>query len=354
MLCLVSLGALVTSWHAGMAVPDWPLSFGSLNPEGWWSNFGVRLEHGHRLLAASVGVLVAVLACKVWGTWAPLLWAVIVSSGVHFLGRVIGFSPSTLAHLGIWPSALVFIGVLLVKRPGFNEDSQNHPGPMERWLALMAFCLVSVQATLGGLRVTRETAGALDVALVLRVMHGCVAQGFLCVLVILAVRLGGRGVGQAASWGSNNRHGLPLMLWGAVMALFLQLVIGATMRHLGVGLVIPTFPSASPDGGWLPGVSSPLVWLNFLHTRIGALGVSVMVIWGAVRCLKYAWLDRALRGGAIRSLGLVCVQVSLGILVIWDRRPPGIATLHVVVGACLLANLVACASYVSFRDIRTA
>ena len=42
---LIFVGGLVTSWQAGMAVPDWPLSFGSLNPEGWWANFPVRLEH---------------------------------------------------------------------------------------------------------------------------------------------------------------------------------------------------------------------------------------------------------------------------------------------------------------------
>ena len=53
---LIFVGGLVTSWQAGMAVPDWPLSFGSLNPEGWWANFPVRLEHGHRLLGALVGL----------------------------------------------------------------------------------------------------------------------------------------------------------------------------------------------------------------------------------------------------------------------------------------------------------
>ena len=41
-----------------MAFADWPLSNGSLNPQGWWTNFMMRLEHGHRLTAGTVMMLV--------------------------------------------------------------------------------------------------------------------------------------------------------------------------------------------------------------------------------------------------------------------------------------------------------
>lgn len=61
-LVLLVAGALVTSTGSGDAVPDWwfiPLSFGSLLPE---MTGGVFFEHGHRLVAASVGLLTIALA----------------------------------------------------------------------------------------------------------------------------------------------------------------------------------------------------------------------------------------------------------------------------------------------------
>ena len=56
---LVIAGGLVTSTGSGLAVPDWPLSFGQVFPrmEG-----GVLFEHGHRMIASVVGLLTVVLA----------------------------------------------------------------------------------------------------------------------------------------------------------------------------------------------------------------------------------------------------------------------------------------------------
>jgi cytochrome c oxidase assembly protein subunit 15 len=56
---LLFLGGLVTSTGSGLAVPDWPLSFGQLFPP---MVGGVLFEHGHRLAAALVGCLTLVLA----------------------------------------------------------------------------------------------------------------------------------------------------------------------------------------------------------------------------------------------------------------------------------------------------
>src|SRR5437879_7028498 len=56
---LLFVGGLVTSTGSALAVPDWPLSYGQVFPrmEG-----GVLFEHGHRLIAAAVGLLTVVLA----------------------------------------------------------------------------------------------------------------------------------------------------------------------------------------------------------------------------------------------------------------------------------------------------
>ena len=61
---LIAAGALVTSKQAGLSVPDWPLSYGGLNPPRWWGIENVRAEHGHRLIAGTVALLTTTLA--VW------------------------------------------------------------------------------------------------------------------------------------------------------------------------------------------------------------------------------------------------------------------------------------------------
>ena len=325
----------MTSWQAGMAVPDWPLSFGSLNPEGWWGKFEVRLEHGHRLLAAFVGLCVGILCAAIWGNWRALGVAAGVSFVASTVAKKLGAEPSLLAHIGVWPAAVAFLTVL--RR---WQSSPSEIGFIERRLAASAFILVCLQATLGGLRVTRETAGFIDVAIVLRVLHGCVAQAFLVVLVALAVRTGLLASRtQAAETSVSPRY--RKFAWIALVAVYSQLIVGASMRHLGAGLAIPTFPAASADGGWMPKIHNLPTDLNFLHTRMGALLVTVCVLFSAILLIKNVSSSRTLRNAGIRSLVLVFVQVCLGILVIWHLKPPTLATLHVVVGAMLLANLAA-------------
>ena len=79
---LILIGSLVTTNGAGMAFADWPLSAGSLNPDGWWSHFFQRLEHGHRLFAELTGLLVGILCAWVWGNRWALPGAIAVSAGL--------------------------------------------------------------------------------------------------------------------------------------------------------------------------------------------------------------------------------------------------------------------------------
>src|SRR5262245_62857343 len=84
---LVIAGGLVTSTGSGLAVPDWPLSYGQLMPP---MVGGVLYEHGHRMIAASVGALMLVLACWIfwrerrrWVGWvAACALAAVVMQGV--------------------------------------------------------------------------------------------------------------------------------------------------------------------------------------------------------------------------------------------------------------------------------
>src|SRR5215216_3333647 len=81
---LVTLGAFTTSMGAGMAFPDWPLSNGSLNPEGWLENVSMFAEHSHRLSGSMMGIISIVTVIWIWRTesrrWLRLLamWALVI------------------------------------------------------------------------------------------------------------------------------------------------------------------------------------------------------------------------------------------------------------------------------------
>ena len=67
-LALIAVGGLVTSHEAGMAVPDWPNTYGYnmfLFPISKWVG-GIREEHSHRLFASWVGLLTTVLMVWLW------------------------------------------------------------------------------------------------------------------------------------------------------------------------------------------------------------------------------------------------------------------------------------------------
>ena len=82
---LIIAGALVTSNDAGLSVPDWPTSFGSLYKIPHMVG-GVRFEHSHRMIAQMAGLLTIVLAIWTWRAdkrrWMKYL-------GVGALGTVI-------------------------------------------------------------------------------------------------------------------------------------------------------------------------------------------------------------------------------------------------------------------------
>ena len=65
-LLLLIAGALVTSNEAGDSVPDWPLSFGRWLIQSNHFVANVRYEYSHRVIAASVGLITALLAMRAW------------------------------------------------------------------------------------------------------------------------------------------------------------------------------------------------------------------------------------------------------------------------------------------------
>src|SRR3954465_8857917 len=110
---LIVAGGLVTSTGSGLSVPDWPTSYG-------WSMFtfplrhmvgGILYEHGHRLIASTVGFLTIILAAWLWRTdprpWMKWLGAAalgsVVLQGVLGGVTVLFFLPAAIstAHAGL-------------------------------------------------------------------------------------------------------------------------------------------------------------------------------------------------------------------------------------------------------------
>ena len=330
---LIFIGGLVTSHNAGMAVPDWPLSFGSLNPEGWWGELPVRLEHGHRLFASGVGLLVTILCAWVWRNGWPLLIALLVAGALTPSAKFAGIPPSAIMHVGIWSFAGAFAVALLWLAKGRAPATSR----AARWLVFAAFVGVGLQATFGGLRVTMETANNLRAAMTLRIVHGCVAQAELCLLVAVAALLSRSWIEGAWKLPGIRLTAVRCLAWLTVVAVYGQLILGATLRHLGAGLAIPTFPEANPDGGFLPKVHSLFVELHFTHSRVGALVVTLLILALTALVLRRARGEVRLTSPATGLLGLVLVQLSLGMAVILNLKPITLTTFHVVNGAAVLA-----------------
>jgi len=168
---LLIAGALVTSNDAGLAVPDWPLSYGSLWPP---MVGGIMYEHGHRMIAALVGILTIVLAVWAW-----------------------------------------------------RKESR----PWVRNLAWAALALVVAQGILGGITVKFLLPPPVSSA------HATLAELFFITIVSLAVftsRWWLSGLPQLEDRGSPSLHALTV--WTSVLIL-LQIVLGAAFRHNAFGII---------------------------------------------------------------------------------------------------------------------
>ncbi|WP_415910454.1 COX15/CtaA family protein [Oleiharenicola sp. Vm1] len=281
---LVTLGAFTTSIGAGMAFPDWPLSNGSVNPQGWLTDIAKFAEHSHRLSGATMGLITIGLAVWLWRT-EERRW---------------------LRNLGWWALAIVIVqGFIGGKR--VLLDSLAVPG---------------FQMTLGQM---------------LRIPHGVLAQVFVCVLFAIAAATSRswteRGAGLTGNTGEATRR---LGFW-SLFLLLTQLWIAAAMRHNYAGMAIPYFPFSTAEHDLLPLAWDYRIALQFAH-RVMAVVLGVALV-AFVRALwKDAAVSAALRWLGAGLLGLVALQITLGAEIIWSGRNAYITTAHVLVGALTLAT----------------
>jgi cytochrome c oxidase assembly protein subunit 15 len=265
-LALIFIGGLVTSTESGLAVPDWPLSYGMLMPP---MVGGVFYEHGHRMAASFVGFLTLVLAFWTWRRETR--------AGVRKLG----------------------------------------------WAALAA---VIAQGLLGGLTVILLLPTAVSVT------HACLAQTFFLMTIAMAYATSREWLGALGA--EDDRAGVRTAAIAATVVVYVQLLLGALMRHLDAGLAIPDFPLAF--GRLVPPLADPRVAVHFAH-RLGALAV-VLVVARAVYCAHRSGDVRFVRPARFLGL-LVLVQLGLGASVIWTGKAVYPTTAHVATGAAVLGTV---------------
>lgn len=296
-LFLICSGGMVTSKNAGLAVPDWPTTFGYnmfLFPVSKWIG-GIFFEHVHRLIASTVGLLTIILA--------------------------------------VWL--------------GLSER--------RRWvrnLGYVALGAVVLQGVLGGLRVTllKDEIG---------IFHACLAQAYFGLLVVIALvtspiwrRL------SSAGFGFARLRPLGLLAMATTAVIYGQLALGATMRHQHRDLSIPDFPTAYHQ--WIPDTSAAAlarinvwrdaralsdvdafqIWLQMVHRFVAVIiAAGVVAFWFLARA-------RARGVAALSRLSslwifLLACQITLGAWTIWSNKAADIATAHVALGATMLALGVA-------------
>jgi heme a synthase len=167
---LIIAGGLVTTTGSGLAIPDWPLAYGTLLPP--WEG-GIRFEYSHRIIAGVVTLLIMALAIATW-------------------------------------------------------RARTVPQGVQR-LATAALVAVVIQAILGGITVLHELPPVVSIA------HAVLGQLTFCLVACITLLL-------SPSWQQTTHqsvdHRLRSLGHLLMVAVFIQLILGAIRRHTGLGLEV--------------------------------------------------------------------------------------------------------------------
>ncbi len=292
---LIIAGGLVTSTDSGLAVPDWPLSYGQLMPP---MVGGIFYEHGHRMVATFVGMLTTILAILLWWKeerkWVRMLGLVallaVITQGV--LGGI-----TVLYLLPVWVStthatlAQSFFSLTIVLAIITSASWKSH-SPIEygrmlktRTLALSTSGAVLLQLVLGALM--RHTGSGLAIP------------------------------------------DFPLS--------YSQWLPPTSVSEIAS---INEYRLMYYD---LPPIELNQIWIHFAH-RVGALLVTLLVVANVLHVLRNYKISQ-MREPAIVQGSLLLVQVLLGALTVWTGKGVQVSTAHVAVGALLLGTSVALTVY---------
>ncbi len=291
---LVWIGGLVTTTDSGMAVPDWPNTYGYnlfLYPWKSWITgpWALFLEHSHRLIGATVGLLT--------------------------------------------------IGLLIIL---WRKDGRA----WMRWMGVGALALVVFQGVLGGMRVLFDER-------TLAMLHGCTGPLFFAVTVAMVVFTSRRWcIGPADTTGvslQSSAAAIRRLAMVTCILVYLQIVIGAVLRHVPASADPATFAMAVRFHLFLAAIVTLhialLVWLVLfrarskplagLATTLGTLATIQLALGAATWIVKFsvpAWAS------SLVSTGNTAIQEGG-----WLQTH--IITAHVAVGSLLLIVSLALALY---------
>ena len=346
---VITLGGTVTSKNVGLSVPDYPNTFGfpmlAVPFDLWFGRGGIFWEHSHRLVAMGIGILAIVM----------MFWLLHTQRDREWL----------------------------------------------RWLGVAALIGVIIEGLMGGLRVTE-----LDVRFAMA--HGIFAQIILCATVLIAAATSRlwltsrhaqrspvawavptekllNSVGKAhPTADAVNRTPMNLgdsapqptfpfergrirgralgvprlrpLLYIMLGVLFVQLVLGASVRHTRSALAIPDFPTSY--GSLVPPLSNASIHsainelpyeqdntyysvaqvsVHYAH-RVWAVLVLGLTLFVVIRSLRYHGRQRGIKRPAVALLVLLPIQLLLGAMVVWTQRHAEVATAHQAIGAAILAT----------------
>lgn len=293
---LIFAGGMVTSNAAGLSVPDWPTTYGwfmfSFPADKWVG--GIFYEHTHRLIASTVGLLIVGLAIWLWRA-EPRRWvrnlgylalAAVVTQGILGGITVLWYLPDpiSIAHASL--AEIVFcltVSIALVESPGWKRAYAGHP-------------------VAGRPSSTRRE----------------------------APRDGG-------PTSAPDDRVLQKLTIATVVMIYIQILMGATMRHTNAGLAIPDFPLAF--GHLVPPHWDPRIAIHFAH-RVGALFVTVFLMATTGHIFYHHRDRRELVRPSILLLVLLAVQITLGGLTVLSGKQPVINSFHVVTGASVFVTAV--------------
>jgi cytochrome c oxidase assembly protein subunit 15 len=193
-------------------------------------------------------------------------------------------------------------------------------------LGVLALLAVITQGVLGGITVLYFLPDAISTA------HAGLAEIFFCMTVAIAL-FTSRGWMEPAD--AVDDRMLRAVATATTALVYVQIIVGAAMRHSGAGLAIPDFPLMF--GGIVPDRWSGAIAVHFAH-RVGALIVSAAVLATAAHIWYHHRGTASLTRPASLMVGLVAVQITLGALTVLTRRNVAINSAHVVCGALVLAT----------------
>jgi len=272
---LIFAGGLVTSTESGLSVPDWPNTYGHFMFFFPLEKMvgGIRYEHTHRLIASTVGFLIMVLAAWLWR----------------------------------------------------SETRQ-----WVRRLGYIALAAVITQGILGGITVLWYLPDPISIA------HASLAQIVFCLTMTIALVTS---PGWKRAYASNGPAPDDRMLQRVAAVttglIYLQIVVGATMRHTGAGLAIPDFPLMF--GQLIPPHWDPKIAIHFAH-RVGAVIVSLSILATTGHVFYHHRTRSELRRPSMLLLVLLTTQVTLGALTVLSQKEFIVNSLHVVTGASVLVT----------------